>query len=116
VAFIPKGITSTEWARARKIAIAHSDGRCTWCGQPLVPNAPKRSAMSTSVDHITPRAAFEHLDLATVRHMFLGQHNLSVKHMRCNSAKAAREPTTASTTVPTANSLDWAERSLEMSS
>lgn len=115
--FLPKGIvTSTEWNRARRIAIANCDGRCRWCGQPLCPHAPPRSAMSTVVDHITPRAAFAHLDRPSFRHFFLGQHNLAVMHLRCNSAKAAREPTTTSTSLPLPadDSHDWAARSLEM--
>ncbi len=74
--------------------------------------------MSTTVDHIIPRAQFAHLDRTGFRHFFLGQHNLQVMHLKCNSAKAAREPTTAyptASTVPTStdDSMSWAERSLQ---
>ena len=112
MAFLPKGITSTEWKLARKTAIARSGGVCRICGKPLVPNARPRSAMSTEVDHITPMDYFRDADPATQRRYFLSQVNLQASHKRCNVLKAARQPLRASAGT---NSLDWAAASLETS-
>lgn len=91
----------TEWAQARKRAIASKDPVCAICHTYIDLEAPPFSPLSVEVDHIVPRArggAMYELD------------NLQLTHSRCNRQKGARmdsdyEANTVENLVPLSN--DW---------
>lgn len=71
----------TEWALARKRAIASKDPVCAICHTPIDLEAPPFSALAVEVDHIVPRArggAMYDID------------NLQLTHSRCNRQKGAK--------------------------
>lgn len=71
----------TEWASARKRAIASKDPVCAICHTPIDLEAPPFSPLAVEVDHITPRSrggAIYELD------------NLQLTHSKCNRRKGAR--------------------------
>lgn len=71
----------TEWALARKRAIASKDPVCAICHRPIDLEAPPFSPLAVEVDHIVPRArggAIYELD------------NLQLTHSSCNRKKGAR--------------------------
>lgn len=73
--------SKTEWALARKRAIASKDSVCAICHTPIDLEAPPFSPLAVEVDHIVPRirgGAFYELD------------NLQLTHSKCNRKKGAR--------------------------
>ena len=86
---LPENVTSWEWERARADVIASAQV-CAICGRPLNPDARPRTRWSTAVDHIVPRTAFGHLDLATQRFLCLDPSNLQAVHQVCNGRKGKR--------------------------
>lgn len=71
----------TEWANARRRAIASKDPVCAICHGPIDLEAPAFSPLAVEVDHIVPRArggALYELD------------NLQLTHSKCNRKKGAK--------------------------
>lgn len=71
----------TEWALARKRAIASKDPVCAICHSAIDLEAPPFSPLAVEVDHIVPRArggAMYDID------------NLQLTHSRCNRQKGAK--------------------------
>jgi 5-methylcytosine-specific restriction endonuclease McrA len=71
----------TEWALARKRAIASLDPMCAICHTLIDVEAPAFSPLAVEVDHIVPRSrggAIYELS------------NLQLTHSRCNRKKGAR--------------------------
>ena len=71
----------TEWAAARKRAIASKDSICAICNKPIDMEAKAFSPLAVEVDHIVPRSrggAMYELD------------NLQLTHSRCNRKKGAK--------------------------
>lgn len=71
----------TEWAHARKRAIASKDAVCAICHTAIDLEAPPFAPLSVEVDHIVPRArggAMYDVD------------NLQLTHSKCNRKKGAR--------------------------
>jgi 5-methylcytosine-specific restriction endonuclease McrA len=71
----------TEWALARKRAIASKEPYCAICHGYIDLEAPAFSPLAVEVDHIVPRArggALYELD------------NLQLTHSRCNRQKGAK--------------------------
>lgn len=71
----------TEWAHARKRAIASKDHICAICHKWIDVEAPAFTPLSVEVDHIVPRSrggALYELD------------NLQLTHTICNRKKGAR--------------------------
>lgn len=77
-------LNKTEWAAARKRAIASKDHVCAICNKPIDMEAPPFSPLSVEVDHIVPRSrggAYYDLD------------NLQLTHTQCNRKKGAKMDT-----------------------
>jgi 5-methylcytosine-specific restriction endonuclease McrA len=71
----------TEWANARKRAIATLDAMCAICHTPIDLEAAPFSPLAVEVDHKVPRSrggALYELD------------NLQLTHSKCNRKKGAR--------------------------
>jgi 5-methylcytosine-specific restriction endonuclease McrA len=71
----------TEWAQARKRAIASKDPICAICHKQIDLEAPPFHPLSVEVDHIIPRArggALYELE------------NLQLTHSQCNRKKGAK--------------------------
>lgn len=71
----------TEWANARKRALATLDPVCAICHKYIDLEAPAFSPLAVEVDHIVPRSrggALYELD------------NLQLSHSQCNRKKGAR--------------------------
>lgn len=71
----------TEWANARKRAIASKDPICAICHKEIDLEAPPFHPLAVEVDHIVPRSrggAIYDLD------------NLQLTHSQCNRKKGAR--------------------------
>lgn len=71
----------TEWAYARKRAIASLDAMCAICHKPIDVEAQAFSPLAVEVDHIVPRSrggALYALD------------NLQLTHSQCNRKKGAK--------------------------
>ena len=71
----------TEWATARKRAIASKDPVCAICHGQIDLEAPAFSPLAVEVDHIVPRSrggAIYEMD------------NLQLTHSRCNRKKGAK--------------------------
>ena len=71
----------TEWALARKRAIASKDPTCAICHKEIDLEAPPFHPLAVEVDHIVPRSrggAIYDLD------------NLQLTHSQCNRKKGAR--------------------------
>lgn len=71
----------TEWALARKRAIASKDPVCAICHTHIDIEAPPFSPLAVEVDHIVPRSrggAIYELD------------NLQLTHSRCNRQKGSK--------------------------
>lgn len=77
----PQKLNGTEWAAARKRAIASLDAICAICHTPIDLDAPKNTPLAVEVDHIVPRARGGSL---------YGLENLQLTHHRCNRKKGAR--------------------------
>lgn len=106
--FIPaqQKLNGTEWAAARKRAIASLDPVCALCHKfiditlPMIdPDTGKRNLLSVEVDHIVPRARGG---------LMYAQENLQLTHLRCNRKKGTRMaedygPQTISNPVPLSN-------------
>lgn len=71
----------TEWAEARKRAIAAKDPVCAICHKMIDLDAPPFSPLAVEVDHIVPRARGGEL---------YALDNLQLTHSRCNRKKGAR--------------------------
>lgn len=74
-------LSRTEWADARKRAIASKDPVCAICHKYIDLEAPAFSPLAVEVDHIVPRSrggALYDLD------------NLQLTHSRCNRKKGPR--------------------------
>lgn len=71
----------TEWANARRRAIASKDHICAICHKWIDVDAPAFSPLAVEVDHIVPRVrggALYEMD------------NLQLTHSQCNRKKGAR--------------------------
>jgi len=71
----------TEWANARKRAIASKDSVCAICHTFIDLDAPAFSPLAVEVDHIVPRSrggSLYELD------------NLQLTHSKCNRKKGAK--------------------------
>lgn len=83
-----KQLNGTEWAKARKRAIACKDPVCVLCHKPIDISLPMKdpdtgawNGLAVEVDHIVPRSrggALYELD------------NLQLSHSACNRKKGAR--------------------------
>lgn len=74
-------LNKTEWANARKRAIASKDAICAICHKPIDLQAPAFSPLAVEVDHIVPKSrggALYELD------------NLQLTHSQCNRKKGNR--------------------------
>jgi 5-methylcytosine-specific restriction endonuclease McrA len=71
----------TEWANARKRAIASLDPVCAICHLPIDLEAPAFSPLAVEVDHIVPRARGGAIYEIS---------NLQLTHSRCNRQKGAK--------------------------
>lgn len=74
-------LNGTEWAAARKRAIASLDAICAICHTPIDLDAPKNTPFAVEVDHITPRSRGGQL---------YALENLQLTHHRCNRKKGAK--------------------------
>lgn len=77
----PQKLNGTEWAAARKRAIASLDAICAICHRAIDLEAPKNTPLAVEVDHIVPRSrggSLYELD------------NLQLSHSACNRKKGAR--------------------------
>lgn len=74
-------LNGTEWAAARKRAIASLDAICAICHTPIDLDAPKNTPFAVEVDHIVPRSRGGQL---------YALENLQLTHHRCNRKKGAR--------------------------
>lgn len=81
--FIPaqQKLNGTEWAAARKRAIASLDAVCALCHRPIDLDAPKNTPFAVEVDHILPRSRGGAL---------YALENLQLTHHRCNRKKGAK--------------------------
>lgn len=77
----PQKLNGTEWAAARKRAIASLDAICAICHTPIDLDAPKNTPLAVEVDHILPRSRGGQL---------YALENLQLTHHRCNRKKGAR--------------------------
>lgn len=73
--------SKTEWAAARKRAIATLDAICAICHRPIDMEAPKNTPLAVEVDHIVPRSRGGAL---------YALENLQLTHHRCNRQKGAK--------------------------
>lgn len=71
----------TEWAAARRRAIASLDAMCAICHKPIDLDAPKNTPLAVEVDHIVPRSRGGSL---------YALDNLQLTHHRCNRKKGAK--------------------------
>jgi 5-methylcytosine-specific restriction endonuclease McrA len=71
----------TEWAAARKRAIATLDPICAICLRPIDLEAVKNTPLAVEVDHIVPRSRGGAL---------YALENLQLTHHTCNRKKGAR--------------------------
>lgn len=74
-------LNRTEWAAARRRAIASKDHICAICHKYIDVDAPAFSPLAVEVDHIVPRSrggAMYEMD------------NLQLTHSQCNRKKGAR--------------------------
>lgn len=74
-------LNGTEWAAARKRAIASLDAVCALCHTPIDLDAPKNTPFAVEVDHIVPRSRGGSL---------YALENLQLTHHRCNRKKGAK--------------------------
>lgn len=74
-------LNRTEWAAARKRAIATLDPICAICHRAIDLEAPPFSPLAVEVDHIIPRARGGPLYELS---------NLQLSHSQCNRKKGAR--------------------------
>lgn len=74
-------LNGTEWAAARKRAIASLDAVCALCHRPIDLDAPKNTPFAVEVDHIVPRKRGGAL---------YALENLQLTHHRCNRKKGAK--------------------------
>lgn len=74
-------LNGTEWAAARKRAIASLDAVCAICHTPIDLDAPKNTPFAVEVDHILPRSRGGQL---------YAVENLQLTHHRCNRIKGAK--------------------------
>jgi 5-methylcytosine-specific restriction endonuclease McrA len=81
--FLPaqQKLNGTEWAAARKRAIASLDAICAICHKPIDLDAPKNTPLAVEVDHIVPRSRGG---------LLYAVDNLQLTHHRCNRKKGAR--------------------------
>lgn len=77
---VPK-LNGTEWAAARRRAIASLDAVCAICHTPIDLDAPKNTPFAVEVDHIVPRSRGGSL---------YALENLQLTHHRCNRKKGAK--------------------------
>lgn len=71
----------TEWALARRRAIASLEPICALCHKLIDLEAPKNTPLAVEVDHIVPRSRGGSL---------YALENLQLTHHRCNRKKGAR--------------------------
>lgn len=81
VILTPQKLNGTEWAAARKRAIASLDAICAICHTPIDLEAPKNTPLAVEVDHIIPRARGG---------LLYALENLQLTHHRCNRKKGAK--------------------------
>lgn len=77
----PQKWNRTEWAAARKRAIATLDPICAICHRAIDLEAAPFSPLAVEVDHIVPRARGGQL---------YALDNLQLTHSQCNRKKGAR--------------------------
>lgn len=74
-------LNQTEWAIARKRAIASKDPVCAICHKYIDLDAPAFSPLAVEVDHVVPRSRGGSL---------YEMDNLQLTHSKCNRKKGAR--------------------------
>lgn len=74
-------LSGTEWAQARRRAIASLDPVCAICHRPIDMEAPMHTALAVEVDHIIPRSRGGDL---------YALENLQLTHHSCNRKKGAK--------------------------
>lgn len=74
-------LNRTEWAAARRRAIASLDPICAICHRPIDLEAAPFSPLAVEVDHIVPRSRGGAL---------YALENLQLTHSQCNRKKGAR--------------------------
>lgn len=74
-------LSGTEWAAARKRAIASLDPICAICHKFIDLDAPKNTPLAVEVDHIIPRSRGG---------LLYALENLQLTHHRCNRKKGPR--------------------------
>ena len=79
--FVKPVFSKTEWAVARKRAIATLDPICAICHRAIDLEAKKNTPLAVEVDHIIPRSRGGAL---------YALENLQLTHHRCNRKKGAR--------------------------
>ena len=82
---------SGAWRKARARVLANATVFHI-CGGALDFNAPPRSPMSPTVDHVLPLAATKHYGEEIHRQMAFDPHNLRPAHQSCNSSRGAGRP------------------------
>jgi 5-methylcytosine-specific restriction endonuclease McrA len=79
---------NAEWRRVRALVLRGAQ-ICHICTGALDFDAPARSPLSPTVDHIFAVKAMRGMDTATRRRLLLDPANLRPAHYRCNSARGA---------------------------
>lgn len=74
-------LNKTEWANARKRAIATKDPVCAICTKPIDLDAPAFSPLAVEVDHVVPKSRGGDL---------YALDNLQLTHSQCNRKKGNR--------------------------
>ena len=85
------GRAGYAWTNARTRVLKGATV-CHLCGGELDFNAPPRSPMSPSVDHILPVSALRDYDRSTQERMATDPTNLRPAHYGCNSRRGNRPP------------------------
>ena len=74
------------YRRARDRVLAGAQA-CAICGGLLDFDAPPRSPLSPSVDHVYPVKLMETMDAKTWRELLVSPENLRPCHLKCNSRR-----------------------------
>jgi 5-methylcytosine-specific restriction endonuclease McrA len=85
------GRSGAAWNRVRKQVLANSSV-CWLCGKQIDPDAPPRSRLSASVDHVIPLSLMRNWDPEEQKRAALDPSNLRAAHFGCNSARRDRRP------------------------
>ena len=76
----------SQWRRVRARVLTSAQW-CAICGDPLDHDAPARSPLAPSVDHVVPLRALRNMDGDTFDRMRLDPALLRAVHYGCNSRR-----------------------------